>query len=362
MHLGLRYRLVLGLESTVLAAGLISALAFPASRWPLLGLTGVVVVLVWIVWLLATAKVHGALNRVRRVADAIGRGDLSVRVESSPGDDVAKLARSINRMADRLEEAAREQLRLEQRLTRGEKLALVGELGATVAHEVNNPLDGLQNCTRIARRNLEDTEQVRRMLDLMDTGLYRIEMTVKRLLSLSKDQVAELCPTCLGDVVREATMFVESRLDRNHIELVTDVPDRRASALADRQQLVQVTINLMLNAIDAMPDGGRLTVRVNGPDVERGPLTLSVSDTGAGMDSERVRRIFEPFYSTKTGHGGTGLGLAVVTRIVEAHQGRITVTSEPGEGSTFTIELPTASSERRGIAESRLAAVTGDAG
>jgi len=241
-------------------------------------------------------------------------------------------------MANRLEDTVKEQRRLQERLTRSEKLALIGELAATVAHEVNNPLDGLQNCTRIARRNLDDEQQLRQMLDLMDGGLYRIEMIVKRLLSLSKEHVAQLAPTPVDEVVEEAKLFVEGKVAKNQVELVTDLPSEQVYALADRQQLVQALINLMLNAVDSMPEGGRLTVGVPAP--HRGTLTIAVSDTGSGMTPEEIDHVFEPFYSTKSGRG-TGLGLAIVSRIVEAHHGRTRVVSTPGEGSTLEIELPT---------------------
>jgi signal transduction histidine kinase len=348
MRLSLRQKMLLGLHAATLVCGGLVASLFPESRLPVGILTAAVIVIGWIVGMVTTAKVQGALGRVRRVADAIARGDFTYRAESDPHDEVAKLTRSFNRMADRLEETVKEQQRLEERLTRSEKLALIGEMAATVAHEINNPLDGLQNCTRIARRNLHDEQQLRQMLDLTEGGLYRIEMIVRRLLSLSKDQVLQLAPTPVDEVVREASLFVESRVARNHIETVTDLPAEPVYALADHQQLVQALINLMLNAADAMPDGGRMTLHASKPDTHRGTLTIAVSDTGSGMTPQEREHIFEPFYSTKGRSSGTGLGLAVVSRIVEAHQGRVDVTSTLGRGSTFSMELPVAVPESAG--------------
>ena len=185
-------------------------------------------------------------------------------------------------------------------------------------------------------------QQLRRLLDLMDGGLYRIEMIVKRLLSLSKHQVVQLAPTPVDEVIREARTFVDAKVAKHHVEIVTELPPERVYALAARQQLEQALINLMLNALDSLPDGGRLVLRVSPPDPHRGTLTITVCDSGAGMTPEQREHIFEPFFSTKTSYGGTGLGLAVVLRIVEAHQGRIEVESAPGQGSTFMLELPSA--------------------
>jgi signal transduction histidine kinase len=238
----------------------------------------------------------------------------------------------------------REQERLRQQLTRSEKLALIGELAATVAHEVNNPLDGLQNSTRIIRRNLDNVDQTRQLLDMMDAGLYRIEMIVRRLLAMSRDEAINPVPTRMDEIVSDAIVFVQPKFNRRSIKLVREFPDPTPFAMADRNQFVQALINLMINAADSMRDGGTLTLACR-PDDESRTVHLEVRDSGSGIDEEHLPHIFEPFYTTKGKGSGTGLGLAVVARVIEAHQGKIDVKSTPGEGTTFIIELPAAAQQ-----------------
>jgi signal transduction histidine kinase len=340
MHLALRHKFLLAFESALVAIGALTWLLCPWALVPIVVVTGAAMLVGWILLAVGSWRLHQSLSRVRRAAEAIGRGDLSRRVELQPLDDIEKLIRSFNQMADRLEQTVSEERDLQQQLSRTEKLAAIGELAATVAHEVNNPLDGLQNCSRIIRRSAEDPQKVRHLLDLMDGALYRIEMIVRRLLMLARDEPPRLAVTPLNEVITEAIAFVEPRIARQGVELVREVPERPLYVECDRQQLVQVMINLMVNALDSMPDGGRLTIGL-GP-AKGGQLNLSVRDTGSGIAREHLGRIFEPFFTRKAGGAGTGLGLAVVKKIIDAHRGRIRVDSRPGEGTSFTIELSAA--------------------
>ena len=300
---------------------------------------GIGLVTAWLMAFFVNRHLRRRLHRLRETAEAMARGDLPREIEHPAHDDFIKLAEAMERMLGRLQKTIREQDRLRKQLTRSEKLALIGELAATVAHEVNNPLDGLQNSTRIIRRNLDNHEQVRQLLDMMDAGLYRIEMIVRRLLTMSRDEPVNLAPMRMDEIVNDAALFVQPRFGRHAIELVRDFPDQSPFARADRVQLAQVLINLMINAADSMPEGGKLTVRCRTG--ERGKkILLDVCDTGGGITKDQLPHIFEPFYSTKGKGAGTGLGLAVVSRIVEAHQGRVEVESEVGKGTRFRIELP----------------------
>jgi len=297
----------------------------------------------WLVGWLCHQHIHRRLHALRETTDAIGRGDLSRCIQWSPHDDFVKLAQSLDRMAIQLKENVREQDRLRQRLTRSEKLALIGELAATVAHEVNNPLDGLQNSTQIIRRNLDNVEQVQRLLDLMDTGLYRIEMIVRQLLTMSRDEPTNPVPTRVDAILDDAVRFIKPKLDRYGIELVVEVPETPLFAHVDGVQIVQVLINLMINAIDAMANVSsgrkRLQLRCREAD-EAGKVVIDVNDTGCGIREDDLLRIFEPFYSTKAKGEGTGLGLSVAKRIIHAHHGTIAVDREHDRGTCFRITLP----------------------
>jgi signal transduction histidine kinase len=342
VHLNLRQKYSLAYVAVILMAAGLVMLGWREDAYGVGVMTVAAVGAGWLVWAVAAWRLQRSISRLRQAADAIGSGDFTQSVPCDEDDDLAKLVQAFNRMADRLGQMAQEERRLRGQLTRSERLAAIGELAATVAHEVNNPLDGIQNCTRIIRRNIDNAEQVRRMLDLMDSGLYRIEMIVRRLLSFARDEAMNLVPTPLGDVVNDALLFVQPRLDKHGTELIRRGPERSVFAMADRTQLAQALINLLLNAVDSITGPGRITVSVVEPCETDPSVRLVVEDNGAGIPAEHIPHIFEPFFSTKGPGGGTGLGLAVVKKIVEAHHGRIDVDSRLGVGTSFRISLPAA--------------------
>jgi signal transduction histidine kinase len=351
VHFGLRDRLFIWLLSGIVIGTAACLLIWPQAYRPILASAGFAAVTAWLVAYYTNQRLRRSINRLRRAADAIGQGDFSKRVEVQPGDEITKLCRSFNQMAGKLEATVKQERRLQEQLTRSEKLAVIGELAATVAHEVNNPLDGLQNCSRIIRKRVDADPRVNRLLDLMDSGLYRIEMIVRRLLTFARGGVTRLAPVRLDEVVTEATLFVQPRMDRQNVEFVTEFADPPVIAMADRHQLCQVMINLLLNALDAIAEGGRLTIGVQPDPDDAAYVRLSVTDNGDGIPPEHLPRIFEPFYTTKKQGAGTGLGLAVVTQLVEAHHGTVQVDSRPGQGTTFIVRLPAASEGDRGQTE-----------
>lgn len=342
MHLNLRQKYSLAYMAVIAVSAAVVMLCWREHAQGVAVMAVVAVVAGGVVWTIAARRLQRSIGRLRRAADAIGAGDFAQTIACEEGDDLARLVQAFNRMAERLGQMADEEEHLRSQLARSERLAAIGELAATVAHEVNNPLDGLQNCTRILRRDANRSEQAGRLLDLMDSGLYRIEMIVRRLLSFARDETMNLVPTRLADVVGDALLFLQPRLDKHGISLVQEGFDRPVFAVADRTQMAQVVINLLLNAVDSTAAGGRITIRIAEPaDADR-EARLVVEDNGGGIAPEHLPRIFEPFFSTKGPNGGTGLGLAVVKKIVEAHHGRIEVVSRLGEGTRFEIRLPAA--------------------
>ena len=340
-HFSLRYHFLLIFALLFSGLGVILSLAIPDHCWGIAAMLVGGLVSAWLVALLGERSMRRRLHRLREAADALGRGELGRHITWGPKDDFVKLAESLDRITEQLRARCREEDRLRKQLTRSEKLALIGELAAVVAHEINNPLDGLQNCTRIIRRHRDNPEQTMELLDLMDAGLYRIEMIVRRLLSMSRDEPVHLTPTRLDEVVNDAVLFVQPRLDRHHIELVRRFPDIPLMAMIDRAQMAQVLINLAINAADSMLDGGRLEI-VGRAGNDGRTVLLDVIDTGKGIEPNVLPNIFDPFYTTKDMGLGSGLGLSVVKRIIVAHQGTIEVTSELGRGTCFHIKLPTA--------------------
>ena len=298
---------------------------------------------------IASHYLRRTLGRLRRAADDLGRGRQPMAIAAQPGDDFYKLVNAINLVATKLAEASEEEQRLHEQLRRRERLAFLGELAATVAHEVNNPLDGIQNCSRILRRSLDDPARAAQMLDLIDSGLARIDLIVRRLLTLAREHVIRPVEVRVREVVESALRASGAKFEDRGIRVIREYEDGDDRASADPPLLEQVFVNLMLNAADSMPQGGELTIRVRR---ERGGLKseqdadgrdavcVEVADRGTGIAPEVLPHIFEPFYTTKAGGRGTGLGLAIAARIVDAHGGTIGVSAREGGGTLFAVRVP----------------------
>jgi two-component system NtrC family sensor kinase len=264
-------------------------------------------------------------------------GDLSARAHVRRGDEVGDLADTFNWMMEELEHTGEgEKLRAAQ-LAHTEKMAAVGTLAAGVAHEVNNPLAGILTCLETIRAHPEDGATRERYLDLVQDGIKRIEHTVSNLLDFSRRSSIRLEPTSLNHSLRHVGELVQYQLRKKRVEVSFELSHVEPVVLADHFQMEQLFLNLLLNAIQAMPDGGTVTLRTRMND---GTVTAEVADTGAGIPDEIRDRIFDPFFSTREFSQGTGLGLAVSYNIVSAHGGKIEFETEVGKGTTFRVTLP----------------------
>ena len=236
--------------------------------------------------------------------------------------------------------------RMEQQLIFSEKMAAIGELAAGVAHEINNPLDGLLNCILRIKRNPNNVVQTQEYLDLMEEAIRRIEATIGKLLDFSRPHELTLTAININDVVNETIGLIEYGAAEKGIQIETEFQDQLALIHGDEHLLEQVILNLSLNAITAMPDGGKLQFvtdeTILDPLLGQPSVNVKVVDTGIGISKTVQDRIFDPFYTTQITAKGTGLGLSVSDRIVRQHHGVIEVESEEGHGSTFTVKLPTA--------------------
>ncbi len=266
-----------------------------------------------------------------------GRGDLKARAPVKRWDEVGELAAAFNRTMEELEQArGREEMRW-ARLAHTEKMAAVGTLAAGVAHEVNNPLAGILTCLEAIVAHPEDVEMRDRYLALVQDGIKRIEHTVLNLLDFSRPSEIRPEPTSLNENLRHVVELAQYQLRANRVEVLFDLAPVEPVVLADHFQMEQLFLNLVLNAIQAMPKGGKLTLRTRRTG---GNAVTEVIDTGVGIPEEIRERIFDPFFSTRDVGKGTGLGLAVSYNIVAAHNGTIEVNSQVGKGATFRITLP----------------------
>lgn len=338
---GFRHTLFLLLQLGIVISGAGAVALYPDS-WPsvLICVAGSVIASL-ICERIASKYLGRTLGRLRRLTDQLGHGRPVQPLETQPGDDFYKLISAINLVSTRLDEATVEEKRLNEKLRRTEKLAVLGELAANVAHEVNNPLDGIQNCLRIARRSLDDQERVRQMLDLMDSGLERIELIVRRLLTLARQQVIRPQRADLRSVIDSTVKMAADDFERRGLRISVSGDGRAALAHVDPPLLEQAFLNLMNNAADSMSEGGELSISVKRVAAEPGaPIQIDFCDDGAGIDAEDLPHIFEPFFTTKGGEKGTGLGLSIAARIIDAHHGSIGVAAREPRGAVFTIRIP----------------------
>jgi two-component system NtrC family sensor kinase len=265
------------------------------------------------------------------------RGDLSVRVRSSAGAEVGELSKAFNWMMDEIEEARDLEKGRQVQLCHTEKMAAVGTLAAGVAHEVNNPLGGILACVENMRSDLDDRQTLERYLDVIRSGLERIGHTVANLLDFSRQREMELAPTSINHSLRHVVELAEYQLREGQIEVTFDLDPEDPVIMADQFQMDQLFLNLVLNALQAMPGGGRLLLRT----LQKDRMVLAeVRDTGVGISDDLRDRIFDPFFTTRDVGEGTGLGLTVTDSIVSSHGGTLRVESTAGEGSVFRVSFP----------------------
>jgi len=234
----------------------------------------------------------------------------------------------VRRLTDELEVKNRE-------LARKNRLADLGQMASHVAHEVRNNLVPVALYLGLLRRRIGGDPGSVDVLEKIEAGFAALDVTVNDLLHFTSDRDPRLRAFPLGELIEDVRATLGPQLSAQAIEMVTEIDDDLC-VTADRDMLRRAVLNLMLNAVDAMPEGGVLRVRASS---RAHGVEVQVADTGQGISEEDARRVFEPFYTTK--QGGTGLGLAIVYRIAEVHGGRITAESRPDGGALFTLTIAT---------------------
>lgn len=230
---------------------------------------------------------------------------------------------------------------LRQQLLQAQKLSSVGALASSVAHEFNNILTTIINYAKLGIRAKNDTDRVAALEKVLKAGQRAASITGS-MLGFARKNTNRREPTDLASLVEEVLVLCDKDLKQHRVHVETHFTNRpQAPVVAG--QIEQVLLNLVINARQAMPKGGRLRIDVR-QNLETEMAEIRVADTGCGIPAEKLRLVFEPFYTTKKpdeeGHGGTGLGLSVCRQIIEQHQGRMRVESLVGKGSAFTLKLP----------------------
>lgn len=230
---------------------------------------------------------------------------------------------------------------MSQQLWQAAKLATMGELAASIAHELNNPLATVSLRIEGLLQQAGHDGQQRRALEAMEQEVARMGHLVASLLQFSRRSHQQISTLDVREEIAATLELVHYHLRNHRITVVREFAPDVPAMHADRQQLRQMLLNLLTNAGDAMPQGGTLALRVAGEEEEgRRRVVLEITDTGTGISPENLPRVWDPFFTTKPEGKGTGLGLAICRRIVQEHRGTITLQSQPGQGTTVRIILP----------------------
>ena len=300
----------------------------------LVGGTGIVIAILLSSW--AAARVTRPVEKLAHAAQDVAAGHWDTRVELSGGDELAQLADSFNRMTSEL-------LSQRERLVQAERVAAWRELARRLAHELKNPLFPLQlTVENLVRARMQSPEQFEEVFGESSRTLLaeisNLKAIIGRFSEFSKMPHPQLQAVQVNETVRGVAQLFQAQLaapGREPISCRLELDESLAPIAADAELLHRAISNLVLNAMDAMPNAGTLTLRTRN---ENGNVILEVEDTGSGLTPEECERIFTPYYTSK--QHGTGLGLAIVQSVVSDHGGHISVRSTPGQGCTFTIELP----------------------
>lgn len=273
------------------------------------------------------------LRRYTNYTDRIAAGNYSLIAPARRyRDEFSQLAVAINHMLQELEFR-------QQQLTQSAKMAAVGSLTSGIAHELNNPLNNIGLITEDLIDNFADHSdgQKLEMLHQIETQVERAGSTVRNLLDFTRNDKPVFTKVSVPNVIRDTARLLGNEMKLGGVELSLGMDEALPAVTGDPRNIQQVFLNLMLNAIQAMPQGGQLNVRGA---VSDGFVKVDVEDTGTGIPEENLPKVFDPFFTTKEPGMGTGLGLAVTYGILEAHRGKIEVESVLGKGSVFSVYLP----------------------
>ncbi len=287
------------------------------------------------------------MKPVRRLVTAsheLSQGNFSYQIDPISKSELGELERTFNFMASSLKERDEEMKEQTQRqLIQSEKLASVGRLAAGVAHQINNPLTGVLTYSSLLLRGKSEGDPDREDLQVIVDETMRCREIVKGLLEFSKQAEPQKDAIDINDVIRNALTLTRHQSLLHDVKVITELSDQLPQIVVDGSQIQEVLLNIILNAIDAIKKGGEL--RVSSNMIDSGQVVqIRIADTGCGISSEDLDKVFDPFFSTK-GAKGTGLGLAVAYGVIEKHRGKIQMASEIGKGTTCIIDLPVKISE-----------------
>jgi two-component system NtrC family sensor kinase len=319
------------------------------------GIAALCTVLLLIILFFITSSITNPLRRMVLATNRIAQGDLNHQVRIGFRDEVGQLAHSFNLMTEnlklanenliqwgktlekRVEERTKELREMQDYLLQSEKLRSLGKMAAGVAHEINNPLTSILINTHLMLEKLERRHEFYENLSLIADETSRCTQIVKGLLEFARQNPPQKVHTNINELIERTTQLLENQASFQNVRIVKELDDSLPTIKLDRNKIQQVFWNLMLNACEAMPKGGQLTIS-DGLSADGRRIEVRFADSGVGIPKDNVNKLFDPFFTTKS--TGTGLGLAVSYGIIQQHDGRIEVKSEVGRGTVFTLSFP----------------------
>ncbi|MBE0409151.1 MAG: cache domain-containing protein [Anaerolineales bacterium] len=279
----------------------------------------------YVTWPLRQLKSLVAAN------ERVAKGDMSVRVPVLNRGEIGMLERSFNSMLDTLQAT-------QDQLIQTEKLASIGQLAAGVAHELNNPLGTILLYSDILMNEIPQNSSHKKDLEIIVNETKRCKWIVSSLLEFARHNQVFAQPTELNDLILYVMEVEGKHYEMENIEFWIELDPNLPKIEVDPAQIQQILFNLIENAVEALPEGGKIFIRTRNQPSDM--ITIEIEDTGVGIPADKLSLLFKPFYTTKPLGKGTGLGLAIVYGIIKLHRGQITVSSEVSKGTTFTIQLP----------------------
>lgn len=287
------------------------------------------ILLITIIGSIIAISITAPVKQLVEVTERVAAGDLTVESTVKTRDEIGVLARSFNQMTKDLKMSR-------DKLVQSEKLAVVGQLAAGIAHEIRNPLTSMKMVVQLLRKKVQDDESAQESLQVVLDEINRLDIVINSLLDFARPMELILKPANLMDIMDDVLKLMEANLRHRKIELTKYEDKPIPEIMLDENRMKQVFMNIILNSMQAMPEGGKLIIRCHYNDEDH-ITQIEIADTGIGMSQDVLANAFEPFFSAKS--GGTGMGLANVKKIVEQHGGSIQIESIEGQETKVIIKF-----------------------
>ena len=361
-HLDLSEKAMLGVLDVQMRLGNVDASLYENQNYTILASATLVLAVLFVTGILIWILIRKPIYKLSEATKEIASGNLTYKIPTQRHDEIGQLAHSFNIMVqelnkaqyeitkwsntleEKVEQKTKELEKIQGHLIQVEKMASLGKLSATVAHELNNPLAGILTYVRLTQRRIENNDlspdkirSIQEDLAIVSEEIVRCGNIVRNLLLFSKKKDGDYAVNSLTTILANCLKLIQHHLELNGIVLEQNFSKDPIELKCDREQLQQAVLAILMNAVEVMPNGGTLTVSAES---KYDKSIIIIQDTGDGIPEEIIPYIFEPFYTSKTEGNGVGLGLSIAYGIVKRHKGNIDIKTKIGVGTSFIIEIP----------------------